>query len=260
MALREVIRVDEEKCDGCGECATGCAEGAIAIIDGKARLVSEVYCDGLGACLGHCPQGAISIEKREAEVFDEAKTYAHLERLRPRQVRPPSIPVLSSPPGGCPGSMMRSLGRRAPAPSGGDGLADRPAPSELMNWPVQMALVSPAAPYFKGADILLVADCVPFACADFHRRFLRGKPVIIGCPKLDQTEPYVKKLADIIRTAEPASLTVVHMEVPCCSGLTRIAQSAMEMAGSALLLADVTIGIGGEVAEGSQAPARTARA
>jgi ferredoxin len=259
MALREVIRIDEEKCDGCGECVTSCAEGAIAIIDGKARLVSEVYCDGLGACLGHCPQGAITLEKREAEAFDEAETHTHLERFRARKPQLASIPVLSAPSSGCPGSIMRSLGHRAPAPPNGDGLADRAVPSELMNWPVQMALVSPAAPYFKGADILLVADCVPFACADFHQRFLRGKPVIIGCPKLDQTEPYIKKLAEIIRAAEPASLTVVHMEVPCCSGMTRIAQYAREIAGSALPLTDVTVGIDGEVKAGAKAPARVPR-
>jgi Pyruvate/2-oxoacid:ferredoxin oxidoreductase delta subunit len=259
MALREVIRIDEEKCDGCGECVISCAEGAIAIIDGKARLVGELYCDGLGACLGHCPQGAITTETREAEAFDEAKTRVRLEKLRARKAEPTPIPVLSALPQ-CPGSMPRSLGHRAPALSNGDGLADRAVPSELMNWPVQMALVSPAAPDFQGADLLLVADCVPFACADFHRRFLRGKPVIIGCPKLDQAERYVQKLAEILRAAEPASLTVVHMEVPCCSGLTRIAEYAREIAGSTLPLTDVTVGIGGEVKETREAPAPAARA
>jgi NAD-dependent dihydropyrimidine dehydrogenase PreA subunit len=259
MALRELIWIDEERCDGCGECVTSCAEGAIAIIDRKARLVSDIHCDGLGACLGHCPQGAITLETREAEAFDEAKTHARLKQLRARKAQPAPIPVLSALPQ-CPGSTPRSLDHRAPAPANGDSLADRAVPSELLNWPVQMTLVSPAAPEFKGADLLLVADCVPFACADFHRRYLHGKPVIIGCPKLDQAERYVQKLAEILRAAEPASLTVVHMEVPCCSGLTRIAEYAREIAGSALPLTEVTIGIGGEVKGARQAPLQAARA
>ncbi len=246
MAWRKVIQIDEEKCDGCGECVTGCAEGAIAIIEGKARLVSEIYCDGMGACLGHCPQGAITIEEREAEEFDEARTRAHLERLRAKKVAANALPLAFTPPQ-CPGSVARSLGGGRVRPAEGDGSGMTAQPSELRNWPVQLALVPPSAPYFRGVDLLLVADCVPFACADFHQRFLRGKPVIIGCPKLDQAEQYVKKLAQIIQMAEPRSLTVVHMEVPCCSGLTRIAQYALGLAESGTSLADVTVGISGEV-------------
>ena len=246
MASRKVIRIDEEKCDGCGDCVTGCAEGAIAIIDGKARLVSEMYCDGLGACLGHCPQGAITMEEREAEQFDEAKTREHLQRLRqPKSVPGPLPLAFAAAAPQCPGSMAKSLGRH-PAVSG-DRDAVGTQQSELRNWPVQLSLVPPSAPYFRGADLLLVADCVPFACPDFHQRFLRGRPVIIGCPKLDQAEFYVKKLAEIVRTAEPRSLSVIHMEVPCCSGLTRIAQYALDMAESDTPLSDVTVGIGGEV-------------
>lgn len=246
MAWRNMIRIDEEKCDGCGECVTGCAEGAIAVIDGKARLVSEIYCDGLGACLGECPQGAISMEEREAEAFDEAKTREHLERLRHSKSVPAPLPLdFAAAAPQCPGSMSRSLGRGPAVSRDGDGVG--PQPSELMNWPIQLTLVPPGAPYFRGADLLLVADCVPFACADFHQRFLRGRPVIIGCPKLDQAEFYVKKLAEIIRVAEPRSLSVVHMEVPCCSGLTRIAQFAIGMAESDTPLTDVTVSIGGEV-------------
>ena len=253
MAWRKVIQIDEEKCDGCGECVTGCAEGAIAIIEGKARLVSEVYCDGLGACLGHCPQGAITIEEREAEDFDAAKTHAHLERLRAKKAASAPLLLASAPPQ-CPGSMARSLGgeRAMPAARIDGGMA--PQPSELRNWPVQLTLVPPSAPYFQGADLLLVADCVPFACADFHQRFLRGKPVIIGCPKLDQADFYVKKLAEIVRTAEPRSLSVIHMEVPCCSGLTRIAQHALGLAESDTPLTDVTVGISGEVLSSVEAP------
>jgi Pyruvate/2-oxoacid:ferredoxin oxidoreductase delta subunit len=252
MAWRKVIRIDEEKCDGCGECVTGCAEGAIAIIEGKARLVSEVYCDGLGACLGQCPQGAITMEEREAEEFDEARTREHLERLKSRQAGSSPLPVMAVP-RQCPGSMTRSLGGRARAFKAGESGPIGPQPSELRNWPVQLTLVPPSAPYFRGADLLLVADCVPFACADFHQRFLRGKPVIIGCPKLDQAEFYVRKLAEIVRMAEPRSLTVVRMEVPCCSGLTRIAQHALGLAESDTPLTDVTVGIGGEVLASAEA-------
>ena len=246
MAWRKVIHIDEEKCDGCGECLTGCAEGAIAIIEGKARLVSEMYCDGLGACLGHCPQGAITMEEREAEPFDEVKTQEHLERLRVRTARLAPIPMMPTP-HQCPGSMARSLAHRATPAASARNFAGAPAASELRNWPVQLTLVPPNALYFRGADLLLVADCVPFACADFHQRFLGGKPVMVGCPKLDQAEFYGRKLAEIVRAAQPRSLTVVHMEVPCCSGLTRIAQYALGLAARSAPLTDVTVGIRGEV-------------
>ncbi len=241
MAMRKVVVIDEAKCDGCGECVTSCAEGAIAVIDGKARLVSEVYCDGLGACLGHCPQGAITVEEREAAAFDEAATQKHLHTLRHRQASPALRVTETS--HQCPGSMMRSLERPAAtshAPVGS-------MPSELRNWPVQLTLVPPMAPYLQGADLLLVADCVPFAYADFHRRFLKDKPVIIGCPKLDQMDAYAKKLTEVVRVAKPKSLSVLHMEVPCCSAFTRLAQYALQAAASDIPLTDVTIGIRGEV-------------
>lgn len=246
MAWRRIIRIDEGKCDGCGDCVTSCTEGAIAIIDGKARLVSEVYCDGLGACLGHCPQGAITFEEREAADFDEAKTQQHLARLRHPLIDPPAIPLTASL-HQCPGSLPRSSGNGKPTPAARRETPTGSSISELMNWPVQMALVSPIAPYFKNADILLVADCVPFACADFHQRFLRGKPVIVGCPKLDQVDAYIRKLAQILHLAKPKSLTVVHMEVPCCSGLTRIAQHALAAAETNLPLKEITVSIRGEV-------------
>lgn len=244
MAMRNVVVIDEAKCDGCGECVTSCAEGAIAVIDGKARLVSEIYCDGLGACLGHCPQGAITIEEREAAAFDEAATQRHLDNLKRAQaataLRVPETPHQ------CPGSMMRNLGRPAGAPRAAD-VAAGSIPSELANWPIQLTLVPPMAPYLQGAEILLVADCVPFAYADFHRRFLNGKPVIIGCPKLDQMDAYARKLTEIVRVARPRSLSVLHMEVPCCSGFTRLAQYALQAAASDIPLIDVTIGIQGEI-------------
>jgi Pyruvate/2-oxoacid:ferredoxin oxidoreductase delta subunit len=256
MPTRKVITIDEEKCDGCGECVTSCAEGAIAVIEGKARLVSETYCDGLGVCLGHCPQGAITIEEREAEAFDEAKTHEHLKRLGRAAATTTHSPAPPPAPHACPGTMLRmfnSLGRgnhaAASAPAPLATAAASSAPSELGNWPIQLMLVPPQAPYLQGADILLVADCVPFAYADFHRRFLRGRPVIIGCPKLDNADFYVKKLAQILQTARPRSISILRMEVPCCSGLTRIAQMAASAAEATTKLEEVVISIQGEVLE-----------
>jgi len=249
MALREVIRIDEEKCDGCGECVTSCAEGAIAIVDGKARLVSETYCDGLGACLGHCPQGAITIEKREAADFDEATTREHAARMSAMKSKAQPVPAMTG--HQCPGSMLRTFAREAAPPARETGKA---MSSELINWPIQIMLAPPSAPWLRDADVLLVADCVPFALADFHSRFLRGRPVLIGCPKLDQADFYVKKLAQMLQIAKPRSFTVVHMEVPCCSGLTRIAVLARQAAESAVPLHDVTISIQGEVLEERRVP------
>jgi Pyruvate/2-oxoacid:ferredoxin oxidoreductase delta subunit len=249
MPMRKVIQIDETKCDGCGECVTSCAEGAIAIVEGKARLVSEVYCDGLGACLGHCPQGAISIEEREAAAFDEVEVRGHLTRLGEAKAAPKAAPAMA-PSGGhqCPGSMMRTLGSR-PAPAAGMGDSGAaPIPSELSNWPVQLALVPPFAPYLQGAELLLAADCVPFAYADFHRTFLRGaRPVLIACPKLDNVGPYVEKLAQIFQAAKPKSLTIVRMEVPCCGGLARAAAQAQALAGSRVPIREVIVGIRGEL-------------
>ncbi|MHB1035552.1 MAG: 4Fe-4S binding protein [Pirellulales bacterium] len=250
MTIRKIIKIDESRCDGCGLCATACQEGAIQIIAGKARLVSEIYCDGLGACLGECPRGAITIEERQAETFDERKTHEHLARLKAATQL--AVSETRGAASGCPGSRAQVL---SPAARGegspGAGRSVPPAteseatPSALGNWPVQLHLVPPGAPYFQDADLLLVADCVPFACADFHRRFLTGKPVVIGCPKLDDAGFYVEKLTRILTDSTIKSLTVVHMEVPCCSGLTRIAQAALGMSGKNLPLADITIGIRG---------------
>jgi len=233
--LRNIIKIDEEKCNGCGQCAAACAEGAIAIVDGKAKLVSEVYCDGLGACIGECPEGALIVEEREAEAFDEEAVEEHLRELAGEDGELPC---------GCPGTMARQIKRSAHVEQDVIELQ-----SELTNWPVQLRLISPNVPALKGADILLAADCVPFALADFHPRFVRGRTVTIGCPKLDDARYYVEKLADIIKVAKPKSLTVVHMEVPCCSGLTMIAEKAVESAGMALPVQDVTVGISGEVLE-----------
>ncbi len=233
MAIRNIVKIDESKCTGCGLCAAACAEGAIRIIDGKARLVSETYCDGLGACLGHCPEDAITIERREAAGFDEEATKMHLARAR----APEAAAFV------CPGLAAQQLRARPDAQEPATG----PVASQLSHWPVQLKLVAPTAPYFAEADLLLVADCVPFALGDFHRQFLRGHSVAVGCPKLDDAAAHVAKLADILRLNTIRSLTVIHMAVPCCSGLTRIAREALARAGNPMGFEDVTIGLHGEL-------------
>ena len=233
--LRKIVRIDEEKCDGCGQCVPACAEGAIQIIDGKARLVSETYCDGLGACLGECPNDAITIEDREADAFDEEAAKEHVKREAVKTAGGAS---------GCPGAMAREIKRESREPGE---VPAASAHSQLTHWPVQLNLVALDALYFQDADLLLVADCVPFAMADFHERLLRGKPVVVGCPKLDDASFYVEKLAEILKQSSVKSLTVVHMEVPCCHGLTRIANAALAVSGRDVPCGDVTIGVGGEV-------------
>lgn len=245
---RKMIEIDESKCDGCGQCVTACAEGAIAIRDGKARLVSEVYCDGLGACVGHCPQGALRVIEREAAPFDEEAVREHLRREA----------AAASAAGVCPGSRLavfpsQPSARPVPLAPAGPGVSGHEVapgegePSALGHWPVQLRLVPPGAPFLREAEVLLVADCVPFALADFHRRFLRGRPVLVACPKLDDTRGYVEKLAAMIGQAGLRSLTVVHMEVPCCTGLVRLAEAARELAGQPLPLGEATISIRGQV-------------
>ncbi len=230
MTEREIIRIDKEKCNGCGQCVTACAEGAIAIIDGKAELVSEVYCDGLGACLGHCPMDAITIERREAPAFDEEAVRKHLERQK----------AAVSPPQGCPGMKMM---QRTPLPADAAG----PAPSQLGQWPVQLQLVSPTASYFAGSDLLIAADCVAFAMGDFHNTLLKGRSLAIACPKLDETDGYVEKLARIISLNELHSLTVARMEVPCCSGLVRLVSAAREMSGIRIDLKEIVLSLDGGI-------------
>jgi len=236
MAMRNIVKIDEEKCDGCGLCVNACAEGAIKIIDGKAKLVSEIYCDGLGACIGHCPQDAITIEKREADQFDEEATKAHLTKEKNAQMQTDFI---------CPGMMDKKLREKS-----GTADSDTTAvPSQLSHWPVQLKLVSPHAPYFAGADLLLVADCVPFAMGDFHNRFLKDSSIAVGCPKLDNAEFYIEKLIAILKANKLNSLTVIHMEVPCCFGLTHIAREAITRSGVKMAFEDVTIDLHGNVSK-----------
>ncbi len=244
MAQRKIIEIDEEKCDGCGQCVPACAEGAIEIRDGKARLVSETYCDGLGACLGECPQGAIRIIERDAATFSEESVRERLAGLDAKR----SLPA---PPVPCPGLAEQSLSQlyaMAPLRSASEATAvgERQAElSALGNWPIQLRLVPPNAPYLRGADLLLVADCVPFAMADFHRRLLRGRPVVIGCPKLDDGRAYVEKLVSMLAASDVRSVTVVHMEVPCCTGLVRIVKAAVQQSGCNVPLKEVTVSIRG---------------
>jgi NAD-dependent dihydropyrimidine dehydrogenase PreA subunit len=234
MVLRNIVKIDEEKCDGCGQCIDACAEGAIELIDGKAKLVSEVYCDGLGACIGQCPQDAITIEKREAEEFDEKATKAHL--AKEQKVRSQTDFV-------CPGSVAKRL-REESETDDSDAAA---VLSQLTHWPIQLKLVPPNAPYFADADLLLVADCVPFAMGDFHNKFLKERSIVVGCPKLDNADFYIEKLARIVNSNKLNSLTVLHMEVPCCFGLTHIARKAIEAGGVRMPFEDITVALHGNV-------------
>ncbi len=231
---RHIVVIDEEKCNGCGQCAAACAEGAIQVVAGKARLVKEEYCDGLGACLGECPQDAIRVDERVAEAFDPEATEEHLRRLGRS-----SASAHQHAPAGCPSAAARAFTPAAAARPTGQA-------SALGQWPVQLHLVSPAAPYFRGADLLVTADCVPFAYADYHADLLAGKAVVVGCPKLDDTAPYIEKLAAIFSTSDVRSVTVAIMEVPCCRGLVQVVQRALAQSGKDLPLEIVTISIRGE--------------
>ncbi len=239
MVTRDIVRIDETKCDGCGLCVGACAEGAIALVGGKARLVAEAHCDGLGACLGHCPQGAITVERVEAAPFAEVAV-----ARRPRPATPASV----KPAGGlptCPGSRPASFDDAAP-PQRQD-VAGRP--SALRHWPVQLHLLAPAAPYFQGADVLLAADCVAYAVGDFHRDHLAGRSLAIACPKLDaHQEIYLEKLVALIDEAKIASLTVMVMEVPCCGGLVQLARLAAARASRLVPVEVVVAGIRGGIA------------
>lgn len=241
--LRKIMTIDEEKCNGCGACIPSCAEGAIQIIDGKARLIADRYCDGLGACLGECPQGAITIIEREAEDFDEGAVERHLAQPRVAAGVCPSAAFAHSVAHGCPSAAVRRFEKR-------DGAAlktSAASESALSQWPIQLTLVPPTAPFLQGADVLLAAHCVPFAYAGFHQHFLRDHALLIACPKLDDFQAHVAKLTQILRQADVKSLTVAHMEVPCCSGLAYMARQAIALSGKDIPLEEVVIGIGGDV-------------
>ena len=287
--IREIVKIDEELCDGCGDCIPNCVEGALQIIDGKARLISELMCDGLGACLGHCPQDAITIEKREAEDYDEvvvitqmissgkATVFAHLKHLQEHgeteflqqaltyiRANRESMPFEISEvhellhsenkkevvgsgdcaTGGCPGS--------APVAFDAGGIKIAPpigqVPSALTQWPVQMHLINPVASYFYGADLLIAADCAGFAYGNFHEDYMKGKKMVIACPKLDQGQDiYIQKLVRLIDEARVNTITTVIMEVPCCGGLSQMVKMATQMASRKVPIKEAIISIRGEV-------------
>jgi len=249
--IRKIIHIDEDKCNGCGLCVPSCAEGAIAIINGKAKLVKDQYCDGLGACLGECPQGALSIIEREAEDFDEEAAMEHVRRTR-ESVRPAvHHHGHGHHEGGCPGSRMRVLSRQCetvPEEAGAGDIAFSLKP-QLQQWPVQLSLVPVKAPYFENADLLITSDCVPFAYPDYHPKLLKGKKVVVGCPKLDDIDFYTEKLTAILKSNSIQSVTVAFMEVPCCSGIVYAAEQAIRSSGKNIPLRKVLITIEGKKQE-----------
>jgi ferredoxin len=232
MGKRQIIRIDQDKCDGCGLCVPSCAEGAIQIVDGKAQLLADRFCDGLGACLGECPQGALTIEEREAENFaGPAPGAPHPEAAAPAP-EPPGEGFV------CPGSRMQQFPR---------GAVPAPGASALGHWPVKLRLVSAQAPFLKGASLLVAADCAPFAAGDFHSRYLDGKAVVCGCPKFDDVPEHVAKLTAILKENDIREITVVNMEVPCCSGLVQIVRQALEASGKSLPVTICMLGNAGQV-------------
>jgi ferredoxin len=281
---REIIKIDENLCDGCGLCVPNCHEGALQIIDDKARLVSDLFCDGLGACIGHCPKGAISIEKREADIYDEKTVLieniipkgkntinAHLNHLRNHNateyleialniLKDKGINVLdeivdkkeseSVMKCGCPGSMMKSFSKISTASKveSDDYNSNCVVKSELTHWPVQLHLMNPLAPYLKNSDLLLAADCTAFSFGNFHNNFLKNKKLVIACPKLDSNlNEYVDKLSIMISESKINTLTVVIMEVPCCSGLVEIGKKAIEKSKVKIPFKKIVLSIDGKI-------------
>ncbi len=245
--VRKIISIDESKCDGCGLCIPACEEGALQIVDGKARLVKDIYCDGLGNCLGECPQEAIDIIEREAEPFDQEAVEKRLEELSGEVKDAASEGKLPNP-SFCGGSLAKEITREEQSSSADVNKSNSYEPeAELSHWPVQLHLVSPDARFLKDQDLLIAADCVPFAYADFHRRFLAGRSLLIGCPKLDDTNRYHGKLVEIFKNNNLKSITLVHMEVGCCFGLSRLVHSAMEEAGVEIPLKEVIVGVDGSI-------------
>ncbi|UCH77712.1 MAG: 4Fe-4S binding protein [Candidatus Coatesbacteria bacterium] len=255
---RKIVTIDEERCDGCGLCVPSCAEGAIQIIDGKARLVSEIYCDGLGACLGECPQDAITLEERPAEAFDAAAVEEHLHSLESEGATPP--PEAERKPAGhaghghgfsCPGARTMDLRAAEEECVEPEATFEGELRSELRQWPVKLYLVSPTAPYFNNAELLIAADCAPLAYAAFHPDFLKNKAVVIGCPKFDDLDLYREKLTAILQANDVKKVTVLHMEVPCCFGIAQVAREAVRASGKNIPYEDVTVTIRGEAVVGA---------
>lgn len=268
--LREMIKINEALCDGCGDCITSCAEGALVIVNGKAKLKGEILCDGAGACLGHCPTGALTIEVRETDAYDEAAVAANLQGMKVTPVSAGVTPVstgvtpvatgdptgtqipLVTPGGGCPGSAMRNWGNQPSVDETNGSDTSTTQPSQLRQWPVQLMLLQPNAPYFQNADLLIAADCVPFAFSNFHGRFLKGKALVVGCPKLDDLQLYFEKMTQIFATNQLKSVEVLKMEVPCCGGIADAAVAARKEAGVEVPLTITTISVQGELLDQQQ--------
>ena len=250
MAKRKIIKIDEEKCNGCGLCIPNCPEGALAIIDGKARLISDLFCDGLGACIGHCPQGAINIEEREATSYDEKKVMenivkqgkntiiAHLNHLKEHNEFSYLKEAMDY-------LMVKGIKVR-PSDLVSAQHSETARSGELKTWPIQLRLVPAFAPFLNNADILIAADCVPFAYADFHEDLLKGRILLVGCPKLDDIQYYKEKITQIVNNNDIRSITYAHMEVPCCFGLLPVIKEAIKASGKDVPFKDVTISIKGE--------------
>jgi Fe-S-cluster-containing hydrogenase component 2 len=217
---RNIIEIDEEKCNGCGQCVIGCAEGALQIVDGKARLVGEVYCDGLGACIGECPMDALRVVEREADQFDEEAVEELLEKKKKEEAGKAALGC------GCPSAAAMTFDRNIASAQSND------VQSELTHFPIKLQLLNPMAPFLKGTDMLLLSDCSAASYPNLHRDILKGHTVALGCPKLDDVEAHIARLTDILAHADLKSLTVVTMEVPCCGGLMYIAEKAKEASGS----------------------------
>jgi NAD-dependent dihydropyrimidine dehydrogenase PreA subunit len=234
---RKIIEIDDELCDGCGECVPSCAEGALVIVDGKARMIAEKYCDGLGACLGECPNGALKIIEREADDFDEEAVEELLATKAKESPKP--MEVIS---GGCPSSQLKTF---VPGKGG------TPAESEsaLSHWPVQIMLVPSNAPFLNNADLLVVADCGPLSYPNFHRDFLKDKAVMMGCPKFDNVDTYINKFAKVFTNSNIKSITAVIMEVPCCSALPSVVKKGLELAGKKIPFEEVVISTRGQIVE-----------
>jgi|SRR5208337_165644 len=252
--IRKIVEIDEQLCDGCGMCAIACAEGALEIKDGKARLIKESYCDGLGACLSGCPQGAVRVIEREADEFDPESVEEHLEQQKPAEQKQAEAKEFTAA-CACPSARIETFAK-GPLSQKESALEELDARrSELSHWPIQIRLVPPGAPFLKGAHLLIVSDCAPVAYPNFHRKFVRGKAVLLGCPKFDNAQEYVKKFAEIFHTADIRSVTVIDMEVPCCSALPAIVRKGMQEAGKAIPIEEVVVSVRGEILRQNKNPA-----
>jgi NAD-dependent dihydropyrimidine dehydrogenase PreA subunit len=238
---RKIIEIDENKCNGCGLCILSCAEGALKLIDGKARLVGDILCDGIGACIGQCPQDALTIVEREADAFDERAVEHHLRTKQPHGADKSGPAMLAC---GCPSSSIMTL---IPKTLSREENPCAEMNSQLGHWPVKLQLLSPAAPFLKGSDMLLMADCCGVASPTLHNRLLKGRTVAIACPKLDDVEKHIVRLAEILAQATPKTLVVVHMEVPCCTGLVHAATEALRRSGVNIPMKHIVISRSGEI-------------